>query len=126
MNKENNGNSKKRESYIEKHAELLINLGNWENLRVGTTFGETIEWETAEERQKKLDAITENLKREIAKDVNDYLKSFSLEKRSSTKIENRAKVPFKDEDVKEEPPKKNVDDIEIKIDKDEEDTEINL
>ena len=79
----------KRESYIEKRIDILINLGNYESLKVGSTFGETIVWESKEERQKKLDSITENLKKEVAKDVNDVLKSYELRQRS-TVLEDKA------------------------------------
>ena len=120
---------KKRESYIEKHIEMVVNLGNYESLRVGSTFGETIEWETPEERQTKLNSITENLKREVAKDVNDVLKSYGLGKKSSVKLDSKTKMPFK-EDVSNEAEnidekeiiktpkaeKVNCDDVEIKID----------
>jgi uncharacterized protein YccT (UPF0319 family) len=77
---------KVRQSYVEKNIEMLVSLGDFENLRVGTKFGETIEWSSVEERQKKLNAITENLKREVAKDVNDVLESFELKRKSKAKI----------------------------------------
>lgn len=81
----------KRTSRIEKSLEILINVGNYESLRVGTTFGEDIEWSTKEERQKKLDAMTESLKKEVAKDVNDVLESFELSKRATTTL-NKGRV----------------------------------
>jgi len=84
---------KVRESRIEKKLEILINLGNFESLKVGSSFSETIEWITLEERQKKLDAITENLKREVAKDINDILESYELKQRSTTEIKVAGKTP---------------------------------
>ena len=84
----------KRESYIEKKIEILINLGNYESLKVGSTFGETIVWENSKERQKKLDSITDNLKQEVAKDVNNVLEAYELEKRSTVLSDKSGRVDF--------------------------------
>ena len=73
----------KRESYAEKSMEMLIKTGDFENIRVGVKIGETISWSTPEERNKKLDAIREDLKRQVAKDVHDILESFDLDKTSA-------------------------------------------
>lgn len=78
----------KRRSHIEKRLEILINIGNYESLRVGTVFGEDIEWSTKEERQKKLNGITKSLKEEVSKDVNDVLDSFDLRKRATSTLKN--------------------------------------
>jgi len=74
----------KRESFVEKKIEFLINVDNFESLRVGTTFGETIEWSTSEERQKKLDALTKQLAKEVAKDAKEVLIAYGLKRKSSS------------------------------------------
>lgn len=93
----------KRTSYIEKRLEILINIGNYESLRVGTLFGENIEWSTKEERQKKLNGITKSLKEEVSKDVNDVLDSFDLRKKATSTLQNgRVKNKFFDNIAEEE------------------------
>ena len=81
----------KRESYIEKKVEFAINVGNFESLRVGTTFGETIEWSDLEERQKKLDALTKNLAEEVAKDAKEVMSAYGLRRKSTTNVEIKGK-----------------------------------
>lgn len=104
----------KRQSYIEKKVEFVINVDNFESLRVGTTFGETIEWASPEERQKKLDALTKSIAQEVAKDAKEIMLSYGLKRKSSSQVEKKNKVNFsalddisddkedgeKDEDIK--------------------------
>jgi hypothetical protein len=78
----------KRESYIEKTIEFLIPTGNYQNVRVAAKIGETIEWSDAKERRNKIDAIREDLKRQVARDINDVLDSFELQPQSSVKIKD--------------------------------------
>jgi len=75
--------TEKRQSFVEKKLEFLINVGDFESLRVGSTFGETIDWSTPEERQKKLDALTKNLAKEVAKDAQEVMLAYGLKRKSS-------------------------------------------
>jgi len=79
----------KRQSFVEKKLEFLINVDNFESLRVGTTFGETIEWSSSEERQKKLDALTKSLAKEVAKDAKEVLIAYGLKRKSSSQYNNK-------------------------------------
>ena len=79
----------KRQSYIEKKFEYVINVDNFESLRVGTTFGETIEWSTAEERQKKLDSLTKSLALEVAKDAKEVMIAYGLKRKSSSQYASK-------------------------------------
>jgi heterodisulfide reductase subunit B len=84
--------NEKRKSYIEKKLELVVNVGNYESLRVSTTFGENIEWLDAEERQKKLDALTRSLGKEVAKDAKETLMAYGLKRVSTAKHEHSMKT----------------------------------
>lgn len=82
----------KRQSFVEKKLEFLINVGNFESLRVGTTFGETIEWASPEERQKKLDALTKNIAKEVAKDAKEVLLAYGLKRKSTAQVEKKGRT----------------------------------
>jgi len=114
----------KRKSFVEKKLEFLINVDNYETLRVGTTFGETIEWSTPEERQKKLDAITKSLASEVAKDAQEIMKSYGLKRKSTTQIDRKNRVNLNDLDDIEETDKE----VESIVDnvEDDEDEDITL
>ena len=101
---------KKRQSYIEKKLEFLINVGNFESIRVGTVFGETIEWASVEERQKKLNSLTKSIAKEVANDAKEVLLAYglqrnatsSIERKNRTDIEDLGMVEVDEEDNKEE------------------------
>ena len=93
MANEKNANEK-RQSFIEKKLEFVINVDNFESLRVGTTFGETIEWATPEERQKKLDALTKSLAKEVAKDAQEVMLAYGLKRRCSSQRNNPTRTEF--------------------------------
>ena len=90
--------STKRESYIEKSIAMLIKTGDFENIRIGAKIGETIDWSSPKERAKKVDAIREDLKRQIAKDVHDILESFELDDTSVKRALGSDEEPEADED----------------------------
>jgi len=83
----------KRESYVEKSIALLVQTAQYENLRVECKIGETISWESAKERRQKIDAIREDLKKQVAKDINDVINSFQLKTQSNIQI----KTPHKED-----------------------------
>ena len=72
-----------RESGIEKKIEIVMNLGNYESLRIGASFSETITWSSVEERKTKSDKITDLLISEIKKDIAKVNKDLCLKERAS-------------------------------------------
>jgi len=112
----------KRQSFVEKKVEFVINVGNFESLRVGTTFGETIEWASPEERQKKLDALTKNLANEVAKDAKEVLTSYGL-KRKVTAQYKKESGEVNDLDYKTEESGELVID-DVSVEEDDEDFEL--
>lgn len=116
--------SKKRESYIEKKCEFNINVGNYESLRVGTVFGEHIEWGSSDERQKKLDALTASLANEVAKSAKEILEAYGLKRHVSDTLKKNVKTGAdsvdlddvtEDSDVELEDFDKNKDDEDFEI-----------
>lgn len=87
---------KPRQSYVEKKLEFLINVDNFESLKVGTTFGETIEWSSPEERQNKLNSLSSSLASEVAKDAKEILKFYGLKRKSNHVLDAKNKKEFDD------------------------------
>ena len=83
-----------KSTFVSKKIELLVNIGEFESLRVGSEIGETIEWKDEKDKIKKMEQLSELLKQEVARDVNDVLSSFELKRKSGVKIENRDKRPL--------------------------------
>lgn len=73
----------KRSSFIEKRIEVKANVGDYSTVTVSVGFGETVEWETSEERRKKLRAINKELTMELYKDLDSFLKANKLRKRAT-------------------------------------------
>jgi len=67
-----------RDSGIKKKIELVLNLGNYESLRVQAEFSETVTWDTPEERKEKSKKITELLIKEIRQDVEKISKDLCI------------------------------------------------
>jgi len=89
--------NEKRQSYIEKKLEFVINVGNYESLRVGTSFGETIEWSSPEERQKKLDAMTKSIAKEVSKDAQEIMIGYGLKRVCSSNANSNSNSNVKKE-----------------------------
>jgi hypothetical protein len=85
-----------RKSFIEKSLEIKANIGDFSTVTATVAFGENIEWDSAEDRNKKLDAISKGLRKELKKDFNDFLKENGLRARTQIMLENKMKQSFED------------------------------
>jgi len=88
--------SEKRKSYVEKTLEIKANIGDFSTVTASVRVGEHYEWETKEERSKKLEAISSGLRKELKKDFNNFLTENGLRSRSQIMLDNKMKNTFDD------------------------------
>ena len=90
--------SEPRKSYIEKSLEVKINIGNFSTVGASVGFGEEIEWSSKEDRAKKLEAISQQLRKELKKDVSNFLADNNLSGRTDIMVDSKIKKSYKAND----------------------------
>jgi formylmethanofuran dehydrogenase subunit C len=87
---------KMRTSYIEKTLEIKANIGDFSTVTASVKFGENIDWKTSEERAKKLESVSKNLRKELKKDFDTFLKENGMRARTQIMLDNKMKTSYED------------------------------
>lgn len=108
-----------RVSKVTKTFEIIVNIGNFENIKVGTTTVEDISWDNIKERNEKAKNLSEKLFREVARDVSRVLKIINREKMTNIRFkfdENETKIN-KEQNIEDDNIENNIESNAEKLDK---------